>query len=172
MSLPLDVIINRRSIRSFVQKEVEVEKLEAIVAAAMYAPSARNTKAWEFVIVTDKGIIEKLGSMKPHSLHAKKAGALIVICSSEWLYWLEDVSIVAAHIMLESTHQGLGSCMVQAYMSMTSDGTDAEKYVKEILAIPTQIRVLGFVSIGYPDITATSHKESEIDKKKIHTNNW
>ena len=49
-----NVIFTRRSIRRFLDKPVEQEKIERILKAGMQAPSAHNMQPWEFVVVTDK----------------------------------------------------------------------------------------------------------------------
>ncbi len=51
--MALETIFARRSIRKYQDKPVEQEKLELLLQAAMAAPSADNTKPWEFIVVTD-----------------------------------------------------------------------------------------------------------------------
>ncbi|HUV46741.1 MAG TPA: nitroreductase family protein [Candidatus Bathyarchaeia archaeon] len=168
----LDVIKKRRSIRKYKLKLVEEEKLEAIFRAAMFSPSARHDRKWEFVVVTDREKIEKLGSMKLHSQHIKKAPLVIVICSPDWQYWVEDCSIVAENIYLEATNQGLGTCFTQVRDSVADDGSNPEEYVRKILGIPKNIRVLCMMPIGYPAESLAEHSEKEFENDKIHQNKW
>ena len=168
----LEVIKKRRSIRKYQSRPVEEEKIEAILRSAMYSPSARHTRVWEFIVVTDKKKIKKLGEMKPYSVHVKTAPVVIVVCSKEWQYWLEDASIVAENICLEATNQGLGTCWTQIRGSSTYDGGDPESYIREILDIPDEIRVLCMMPIGYPDEDLPEHQESEFEEKKIHKDGW
>lgn len=168
----LEAIKKRRSIRRYQPLPVGEEKIEAILRSAMYSPSARHKRAWEFVVVTDKKKIKKLGEMKPHSVHVKTAPVVIVVCSKEWQYWIEDTSIVAEHIYLEATNQGLGTCWTQVRGGSTYGGGDPEAYVRKILGIPDEIRVLCMMPIGYPGEYLPDHSENEFEREKIHKNHW
>jgi nitroreductase len=163
----LEVIKNRRSIRKYTNQAIPKEKIEEILKAAMTAPSARNTKAWSFVVVQDKELIQKLAKMKAHAAFSFTAQAIIVLCSEDWKYWLQDLSIIIGYIYLEATNQGLGTCMVEAYDSETYDKTDAEEYVKNVLGISSEKRVLGFMPLGFADECREAHSEEEYDDKKI-----
>ena len=168
----LAAIKKGRSIRRYQAKPVEKEKVKAILKAAMYSPSANHTRAWQFIVVTDKKLIEKLAEMKPYSAHLKAAPLVIVVCSHDWKHWLEDASIAAENIYLEATNQGLGTCWTQVKGSLTYNGDDAEAYVRKILAIPDEIRVLCLMPIGYPDERLAEHSENEFEREKLHQNYW
>ena len=167
-----EIIKNRRSYRSYQDRPVEQEKIDAVLRAAMYAPSAHHKQAWEFVVVTDSDKIKKLAEMKQWSEHIAEAAAVIVVCSPEWDNWLEDASIVGAHIYLEAAHQGLGTCWTQVRGSQTWDGGDCEDYVRQELSIPDQIRVLCLMPLGYPAQTKDSHDQSEYQAGKVHQQTW
>ena len=49
----LEAIKIRRSIRTYINKKVEEEKIEEILRAAMQAPSSKGACPWEFVVVDD-----------------------------------------------------------------------------------------------------------------------
>ena len=51
----MDIIDRRRSVRSYQNREVEPEKIEKLLRAAMQAPSAGNQQPWEFLVVQDLG---------------------------------------------------------------------------------------------------------------------
>ncbi len=172
MSKILKAIKNRRSYRSFLDKPVEDEKIEAVLKAAMYAPSAHHKRAWEFVVVTEPEKIKKLGEMKQWSEHVAETPTVIVVCSPEWDNWLEDASIVGAHIYLEATHQGLGTCWTQVRGSQTWDGDSCEEYVRNVLNIPSDFRVLCLLPIGYPAQEKKAHDQDEYDASKVHKNSW
>lgn len=167
----LSVIKNRRSYRDWLDKEVEPEKLEEILKAAQFAPSARNLRLWEFIVVKDKKTKELLAQTKPNSWFANKAPVVIVIVSKDdgqTNYWLEDGSISATCIYLETENQGLGTCFIQVYNSRREDGTSAEEYVKKILKIPEDVHVLCLMPLGYPKSKLSPHKQEEFLKNKIH----
>ena len=56
----IETIYKRRSIRRYSDKEVELEKLDILLKVAMAAPTACNNQSWEFVVITDKGLLAKL----------------------------------------------------------------------------------------------------------------
>lgn len=165
----LDVFKSRHSTREYTNQDVEDSKIKEILDACMLAPSARNTKAWKFIVVKDPQKIEKLSQMKEHSLFAKNAKVIIVVCSEEWKYWIEDASIIGAYIYLEATNQGLGTCWIQVRETETMDGKSAEEYVRKVLDIPNNIRVLSFFSIGYPSSKPTKHITDISGKIKTET---
>ncbi len=55
-----DTIANRYSVRSYLDKKVEPEKLRSIFSAVRLAPSARNAQEWRFVVVTDPELREQV----------------------------------------------------------------------------------------------------------------
>ena len=71
----MDSIFHRVSIRKYEAKEVEQEKIERMLKAAMAAPSACNQQPWEFYVVTDKKVIAQLSEASPYAHPAEAAGA-------------------------------------------------------------------------------------------------
>ncbi len=53
-------IVNRRSIRKYLEKPVEEDKLLKVLEAARWAPSSRNSQPWAFVVVKSKETRKKL----------------------------------------------------------------------------------------------------------------
>lgn len=173
MILPIPAIFKkRRSIRQYTNRKVEDEKIQAILTGMMYAPSARATRAWEFIVVKDWEIIQRLGSMKIHAEHVKGAQVVIVICSREWKYWVEDASIIGAYIYLLVTSLGLATCWTQILDSTAMDDKSDEEYVRSVLNIPKGIRILNMMPIGYPADELPEHTASEFKKEKIHEEKW
>ena len=66
-------ILKRTSIRSYENKTVEKEKIEKLLRAGMAAPTAMNKHPWHFVVITDKGQLQKLSEAKPYAAMAAKA---------------------------------------------------------------------------------------------------
>ncbi|MCJ7827576.1 nitroreductase family protein, partial [Patescibacteria group bacterium] len=139
----LPVIKKRRSVRQYTEQMVEKEKIEAILRSAMSSPSAKHERRWEFVVVDDQAKIKQLAAMKTYSAHVAQAPVVIVLCSEDWDYWLEDASIVGMAIYLEANNQGLGTCWTQVRGGeCATSGGDSEAYVRQILGIPEEMRVL------------------------------
>lgn len=170
----LEVIKKRRSIRKYLDKPVEKEKIEEILKAVMFSPSAMHRRPWEFVVIEDKELKEQLSQATPWGDFAAKAPAIIIVLGDGKLSprWLEDCSITGAYIYLEAENQGLGTCWNQIYESKTPSGQDSEKYVRKLLKIPASFRVLALFPIGYPAERKEEHKDKEFEKKKVHKEGW
>lgn len=165
----LDVIKKRRSIRAFLKKDIEDEKLKEILSSAMFAPTSWGTRAWEFIIVRGREMKAGLSKATVHSNFIKDAPLIIVICynSGAGRRFKEDSSICAGHIHLEAVNQGLASCFVQVADAGDPPGS-AEPYVKRLLGVPEGFRVQCMMPIGYAKRPLAAHKESEFDAGKIH----
>lgn len=160
----IPAIKNRRAIREYLAESIPEEKLNEIIMAAMYAPSANALYPWDLVVVKDSQTIEKLSKSTPWSTHAAKAAVMIAVIGHEQesKEWVEDCSIVAEHIWLEATDQGLSSCWIQI-----RGNDNAEKTVKELLNVPAENRVLCLMPLGAPAVTEPEHSENDFDKSKI-----
>ncbi len=160
----IPAIKKRRSVREYLAENIPEEKLNEIIMAAMYAPSANAAYPWDLVIVKDPQTKEKLSKTTPWSTHAANANIIIVVVGHEQesKEWVEDCSIIAEHIWLEATEQGLGSCWIQI-----KGNDNAEKEVKNLLNIPEEYRVLCLMPLGVPANKAPEHSEEDFDKSKI-----
>ena len=161
----LDILLERRSIRIYKEKKVEEEKINQILVVGKVAPSGKNKKPWELMVIEDKEILKKLSMVKPKGgLFLAETPTAIAVIGNEEISdtWIEDCSIVSTFIKLEACNQGLGSCWIQIRNRFTKDGGDAEVAAKEILGIPTNKRVLCIISIGYPDQKISAYKEEDI----------
>ncbi len=169
-----ELIKKRRSIRKFSDKKVEEEKLKQILTAAMIAPSGRNIRPWEFIVVKDKEKREKLAKLRSSGRFIRDAPATIVVLGkeNESNLWLQDCSLAAGHIYLETVNQGLGTCWVNAVGSQTDDGRGAEKAFKEVLGVPDDMRVLGLFPIGYPAEEKKNYDEGHYDEAIVHSENY
>lgn len=171
----LNVIKNRRSYRDFLNKNVEDEKLKEILNAAQFAPTARNLRLWEFIVVKNKKTRDLLAQTKTHSQFANKAPVILVIVShddGQTNYWIEDGSIAAAFIYLEAENQDLGTCFIQVHNSLRPDGSGCEEYVKKILGIPDDAHVLCLMPLGYPKQKIPGLPQSAFDLKKVHNESY
>lgn len=165
----IKAIRDRRSVRSFLKKDVEEKKLKEVLKAAMFSPNSWGTRPWEFIIVKDASMKEALSKATPHSSFVKGAPLLIVVCYNMNVgrRFREDSSIAAEHIHLEAVQQGLASCFVQVAEAGDPAGS-AEPYVKRLLNVPEDFRVQCMMPLGYAKRELKGHKDSEFDTKKIH----
>lgn len=156
----MDIIRKRRSVRAYLDKPVEHEKIEQIIEAARLAPSTCNLQCWRFIVVKERAVRDELvrkafgGLIIPNSW-IKTAPVIIAVCAEPSLmvhrlggriqgvdYHLLDVGIATEHLVLRATDLGLGTCWV---------GWFNERWVKRILKIPKGVKVATLLSLGYPD---------------------
>jgi len=161
----LKVLLERRSIRKYKDKKIEEEKMKQVLAAGKVAPSGKNKKPWEFLVVEDREVLGKLSMVKPKGgLFLAETPTTIAVIGREDLSdtWIEDCSIASTFILLEAHNQGLGSCWVQMKGRFTKDGGDAEVFAKEILEVPTNKRLLCIIGLGYPDQERPAYREEDV----------
>ena len=166
----LNVIRERRSIRTFLKKEVEKEKLNELLKAAMFSPTAKNSRPWEFIVVVAEELKKELSKATPFAGFAQGAPAVIAVCydTGKGRRFKEDCALAAGHIYLEATNQGLGTCYVQIAEGTEADVGNPEDFVKRLLDVPEHYRVLCLMPIGYPSKQPGPHKDEEFEEDRIH----
>jgi nitroreductase len=153
-----DAIKKRKSVRSFLDKPIEDEKLRAILDAGRLAPSAKNRQEWRFVIVKDKEVRRKVAKAAKNQSFVGEAPVIIVACAVDDGYVMTcgqpsypiDVAIALDHISLAAVELGLGTCWIGAFYDYK---------VKEILGIPRDVRVVELMPIGYPSTQMVKEKK-------------
>lgn len=164
---------NRRSVRKFTDREVSDKQIKEILNAAMVAPSGNHKCPWEFVVVKDKKVLKKLSKVGMWVGFVSNSSVSIVITAkpSDSDMWVQDCSLTAGHIYLESTNQGLGCCWGNVKGEDSQEGRK-ERVVKKILNIPDDYRVLCIMAIGYPKNEVAPHSEEAYKEEKIHMEVW
>lgn len=167
----LPIVRERRSIRKFLDRKVEAEKVEVLMEAALRAFSSKGSNPWEFVVVTDKSALERLSKAKPHgSAFLKNAPLGIVVCvdPSKSTVWIEDATIASAFIHLAAQSIGLGSCWIQIRDRMHDETKTSGSYVAETLGIPGNLKVLSIIAVGYADEKKPPRPKETLQFEKVH----
>lgn len=168
-----DLIKKRRSIRKFIARPVEKEKVQQLLTAAMWSPSSRNNRPWEFVVVTDPKLLDSLSRSKEAGSQFLAAAPLgIVVCAdpAKSDVWVEDTAIAALMIQLAAESLDLASCWIQIRERAHDADSMAEPYVARALKLPEGLKVASIIALGYPDQQLPEHSEKEIEPDKIHAN--
>lgn len=134
----------RRSIREYSDKPLPKEAIERIIDAARFAPTARNVQPWEFVVITDRGLLGKLGSIADNGRFIAKSRCCIAVFCSDTKYYLEDGCAATVNILNAAASLGIGSCWVAG---------DKKPYCEEIsrlLGATASFKLISLVSLGYP----------------------
>ncbi|WP_024613713.1 nitroreductase family protein [Clostridium sp. Ade.TY] len=153
-----ELVEKRESIRGYIEKKVEREKIIKIIGAARVAPSACNSQPWKFIVVDDedkvksisKCLYEKVIGLNKFALTAPSF--IVVVSEKRNLtskmgelikkkdYTSIDIGISAEHICLAATELGLGTCMM---------GWFKENEIKKLLNIPSNREIQLVISLGY-----------------------
>jgi len=171
----LSLVEKRRSIRRYQEKPVEAEKVDMLVETALRSPSSRGFNPWEFVIVNDRDLLERLSKAKPHGASFLKNASLgIVVCADpdKCDVWVEDASIASIFLHLMSESTGLGSCWIQIRKRMHDQTKSAQAYVRELLNIPENLEVESIIAIGYPAESKSPHRKEDLQYEKVHYNEY
>ena len=147
----LECIQKRRSIRKYLPREVEKEKLEGLIRAAMSAPNACNSRPWEFVIITDQQILQQLREKLQFARY--QAPAAIAVCANLKIannsaakhFWVQDCSAATENILLAATGLGLGTVWIGVHPL-----PGVTKSVSTILNLPEYVTPLNIIYVGYP----------------------
>jgi len=160
-----DLIERRRSVRTFLAKPVEREKIIKCLQAARLAPSACNAQPWKFIVVDDDDVRERMcrqafGGVYKMNAFCREAPAIVVIISDRrrflsaisrtfsavggalrrTKYYLMDIGIAGEHFVLQAEELGLGTCWI---------GWFNERAVKRVLNIPRYEKIDALIALGY-----------------------
>jgi len=145
----LPEIEQRASVRNYTDEPVSDDALARILEAGRLAPSAKNRQSWRFVVVTDAEIRQQIQNAAFGQDYVGQAPVVIALCTTNIEYKMPngqlsypiDLSLAASFMMLQSSHEELGSCLVTTFR---------EDDVKSILTVPYSMRVVMLLTIGHP----------------------
>lgn len=167
------ILQSRRSIRKYQNAHIPEDVLVRILQAGLLAPTSRNLKSPELIVVQDKSTLQTLSSVKDGGATMLKDAdcAIVVIGDAELSdVWIEDCSVVMTYMMLCATDLGIGNCWVQCRnRKSTKEGVQlSDEILHNLLHIPESHRVLAILSLGIPDQVLEQHNFAEINPQKIH----
>ena len=163
----IETIFARKSVRSYLQKPIEEEKIELLLKAGMAAPSGKNLQPWEFIVVDDRSILDAMAEELPFAKWLKESPIAIIVCgdSEKSSYWYLDCSASAQNILLAAESLGLGAVWTATYPY-----EDRMEVVKKFIDIPDNITSLCVIPIGYP--STPQQPKDKWDSTKVHRNIW
>ncbi|MBR5393376.1 MAG: nitroreductase family protein [Prevotella sp.] len=144
----LSNIMERRSIRKYLDKLVEHEKLEMVVKCGINAPSGMNAQPWAVRVVEDQKLIADVNEAANRSLFYG-APALICVCMPTNGGDL-DAGLLGENMMLAAQSLGLGTCCLGGPVRFLVSNEKC-KFFLDRLDIPTDYRLNYILAIGYPD---------------------
>ena len=163
----MNEIYTRVSIRRFTDEPVEEEKLQAILRAAMQAPSATNQQPWEFYVVTNKEKLIALSESHRYAGCAANAPAAIVPVYRKKGLWLPeyahiDMAIAQENMWLMTDALGLGGVWLGI-----APQQERMAALREILELPDNLEAFSIFVLGYP-AGAKKAQENRFDENRIH----
>lgn len=167
----LQVMKNRRSIRNYIGDRIPAEALDRILQAGLLAPSSKNVRPVEFIVVENRDTLEKLSKSKQSGsgMLADAACAIVVVGNTEKAdAWIEDCSVSMGYMLLMAETLGIGGCWVQERLRRNVQGEESGTVVREILGIPESYDVEAILSLGIPEKVESPRSWNETEKDKIH----
>ena len=165
----------RRSVKRFTSQQVEQEKIDAIIEAGLRSPSGKAARPWEFVVVKDKTLLEKLSVAKPSgAAFVKDAAVGIVVCGdpSKSHLWIEDCSIAAVSMQYAAHSMGLGSRWAHMRGNNYNDGTSSRDYIAGLLDLPDNLDIQCIVAIGYPGEEIVPYRKEDLAFDRVSYNRY
>ncbi len=170
-----NLVKNRRSCRKFTSKEVDQNVIDTLLEASLLSPTSKNNRPWEFIVIDQPELLEKLSLSKPHgSAFVKNCKVAVIIAADPEKsdVWIEDTSIAATVMQLSAEELGIGSCWIQIREREHSEGKPAAEYVKELLNIPANLEIGPIIALGYKEKERTPYSDDDILKERIHINGY
>jgi nitroreductase len=166
-----EAILSRRSIRRYTDdSKVSQETVTDLLKAAMAAPSAGNQQPWNFIVIDDKEILERIREIAPNAGMAEFASVAILVVgdpSNEKFgpYWPQDCAAATENILLAAHDKGLGAvwCGIFPRKQRVSDFT-------RFFDIPKPLVPFCIIPIGEPG--TKKDPSDRFDSKRVHKNKW
>jgi len=167
--------LGRRSIRKYNQQAIEKDKIQEIMKAAVLSPSGHNGRPYEFILVDDKELIQKLAFSKVSGgQFAADAPLLILVLGKKDSYptMEDDCAIASTVIQLKAYDLGLGSCWIQLKSKENTEGVSTIEVIRKLLSIPDTIHINNLISLGYPAEERESYKDEDANMELVHYNKY
>jgi nitroreductase len=158
----IEALKTRRSIRRYLNRPVEKEKIETIIDCAHLAPTAINIQPWEFIVLTDPKIKKAVADETDYGKFIKDAPVAIIVLCKNVKYYLEDGCAATTNIVNAAHALGLGTCWI------AGDKKPYAEKILEIIRAPKDCRLVSLISMGYPMETSPSNQTKRPLNEVIH----
>ena len=161
--------------RKFTGEELTQDQVLTLLKAALMSPSSKRSNCWQFIVIDDKDMLEKLSLCKESGAAFVKDAAIAIVVTADPLasdVWIEDASIASVMIQLQAEDLGLGSCWIQVRERFTANGVPANEYIHELLDLPLQLQVLSLIAIGHKGMERKPFDEPHLQWEKVHINKY
>jgi len=165
----MNAILERRSVRKYLDRPVEPEKLDQLLRAAMQSPSAGNMRPWEFLVIQDRESLLKLSKMSTYATPAETAPLAIVLLGNkkrmrpEVDYFPQDMGAASENMLLEAVDLGLGAVWLGVYPL-----EDRVRFLRELFSIPEHLEPFNVIVAGYPAEENANHFIDRYNAWRVH----
>jgi nitroreductase len=164
----LTAILNRRSVRQYADRPIPPDVLTRLQQALRAAPSACNLQPWQFILVSGTELRRKVAKACHGQMWMADAPLIVAGCGLPGGAYKHmggagdssaiDVTIAFDHLTLAAVAEGLGTCWIGAF---------EETAVKELLAVPADVKVVALTPLGYPLRGTLLHPLVEQSRKPV-----
>ena len=144
----IGAIRRRRSVRKFLDQEIDEELLVRLIDTARWAPSGLNNQPWRFMKITDPGLIEEISHLTRYRGVVAGAVALIIVFLDEEACYnrtkdLQSAGAAIQNILLAANSLDLGACWLGEILNKREE-------VESLLGVPDSCELMAVVALGYP----------------------
>lgn len=168
-------IMTRASVRGFIEKPVEQDKIDLMLRAAMAAPTDKNRQPWHFVVLNTPETISSYYGDNPRAERMKKTPLVIVVCADTTRMqqgevrdiWVQDLSASTENLLLAAHALDLGAVWTTIY--------PLEKRVQDVqqrLNLPDRLIPMCAIRIGYPNPERPAQPKDKWDEQKVTYGFW
>lgn len=169
------LLLERHSIRKYTEQPISGDDVRLILEAALLAPTSKNARSWQFVVVEDAAVLERLSECKPQyqtSIKGARFAVVVTASPTKSDAFIEDASVAAILMQLQAADLGIGSCWVQVRGRQDGMGEPSEDVVRNTLGIPHDMVVECIMTFGYPAETRRPVDPSKLLWEKVHIGAW
>ena len=165
----MSLIMRRNSVREFKDVSISDELIKSLLTAGMQAPSANNQQPWEFIVVTERSLLDKLSEMSKGSWPLGTAPLAIIpvmIPSTQSPQMrTQDLAAATQNILLQAVHEDLGGVWIGVHPLK-----ERVEYISKLFKIDDEHIPFCIIALGVP-----SKKRDLIiryDESRIYHNEW
>mgnify|MGYP001050672531 CR=1 FL=1 len=166
----ITAIKTRRSIRKFTGEKIGESELRTILETGFLAPSAHNFQPWEYIVVRDEEMLQRIADIHPYGKMLPQAGCGIIVCGNQnkqelMGFLVEDCAASIENMLIAVNSLGLGAVWCGIYPV-----ENLVKSFEKTFDIPKHIIPIGIIALGHP----AEEKEAadRYDEEKIHYDKW
>ena len=166
----MEAIKTRRSIRKYQGKPIDEKVLHELLEAGFCAPSAMNFRPVHYIVVQERQQLANISSCGMFTKMIKNAACCLVVLGDSRRQLIHDLlvndcSAAIENILLAAHGLGLG-----AVWCGVPEKRGLDNKLKVLLGLPEKMKVMGLISIGYPD--EVKENKERFEESKIHHEKW